>query len=218
MSKGGVLWSSKPEFDPLKYRLIRVKPGKPFKGICTSHHFVGAYTHYTPSTKTTPCMAADCELCRQGCQRRWYCYVGVFSPASFVQGVLEMTERGQAALATHFEQYASLRGALLQAQRTTKRDNSPLDVQTFPGPNKDLPPEIDVQGYLLHMWRVSPDGPTGPSERQPTPAQVAAAFDGRDQLRPAVEETINSMSDTRREELRRELQEMRQNGHSAIPR
>lgn len=136
--------------------LMRVKPGRPIRGICASPHLLGCWTHWFGG-RTIPCNPPDCPACAQSASRRWHAYIHLYSPTTHHSAILELTSLAARELEAYVEQHHTLRGALLDVQRSNHRPNStiiltatPADLQRF-----NLPPPLDIPAALERMWEVN---------------------------------------------------------------
>lgn len=153
-----------PEYEKLKHKLIRVGTKHPIVTVINTDNYFGVYTHFTPKTKTVPCEHDVCDLCKSGSRRRWYCYVGMFSPKTLKHQVLELTENCAPSLAAYLEKHGTLRGAWLKAWRDegeskAVKHNSPVSCELKPQVDvsvRQMPEPVDLESYLANMWRVRP--------------------------------------------------------------
>lgn len=151
-------WSNHPPDDADRYTatLIRCKPGRPIRGICASPHLLGCWTHWFGG-RTVPCDPPDCPACAQQVSRRWHAYIHLYSPSTHHSAILELTALAARELEAYIEQHHTLRGALLDVQRSNHRPNSTLILTTTPADLQrfNLPAPLDIPAALERMWEIN---------------------------------------------------------------
>jgi hypothetical protein len=144
------------EADRYTATLIRVKPGRPIRGICASPHMLGCWTHWFGG-RTIPCDQPDCIPCESQTSRRWHAYLHLWSPASHHSAILEITALAARELEPYIEQHHTLRGAEIDVQRSNQRPNSPLIIVARPADLQrfQLPEPLDIIAAMSRMWEVN---------------------------------------------------------------
>jgi hypothetical protein len=184
-------WSPTPpnDNDYCAIRLVRTPVGRAVTTVICSHTLIGCPTHYAGG-RTQPCSGADCELCAKAFSARWHGYLHTCNPESASQNVLELTGAAAQQLLAQAPANGDLRGYNLTCGRTQKRANArvliTLAQQTVP--DKFLPPPLDVQAYLQHVWAIDQERGI-PAAEQParkpyslTPGQIERATEIRRSL------------------------------------
>jgi len=194
------IWVNKPP-DPTEFaglRLLRVPPAKSLEGIVTSHHLVGAFTHFA-HRRTQPCSGHDCSLCADAVPSRWHGYISIWSTRTRTQAVLELTALAAAPVADYDARQGTLRGATIVATRQGNRPNSPVTVTISPTDIdlRQIPRPIVLEKFLSVLWSIPldpptelPDPPAGQTIRNALQADPPASSADRSQfpLHPAVVE------------------------------
>jgi len=151
-------WTNNAPDDADRYTatLIRVKPGRPIRGICASPHLLGCWTHWFGG-RTIPCEAPDCVPCANQVSRRWHAYLHLYSTSTHHSAILEITALAARDLEPYIEVHHTLRGAEIDVQRSNQRPNSTLIITARPADLQryTLPEPIDIIAAMSRMWEVN---------------------------------------------------------------
>lgn len=164
-------------------RLIRVATAKTLEAIITCDHLVGRNTHFA-KRRTQPCTGPDCPWCADATPAHWHGYLSVLSTRNRTQLVLELTALAAGPVADYDDKKGSLRGAMLVAQRTGNRPNSPVQATISPSDAdlRTLPRSVNLKKFLCALWsipyeseHVRPETPIRPNIRNTHEADPPAS-------------------------------------------
>jgi hypothetical protein len=146
--------------DP-KWRVHRVKPGRPLKAICLSHEMVGHLLHYAGG-RSRPHFDGACSWCDDGkSPPRWYGYLAAVNLELNEPRLLEVTQAGGLLIDRYLSSHRSLRAVELTLSRKDAKANGELHVvlreSRFDGDR--LPVCPNVVRMLMRMWGFPDDGP-----------------------------------------------------------
>lgn len=152
-------WTRVPPETPIiqTLPLRRTPPSKPMIGLITCRSFIGTYTHFYQG-RTAPCEEEDCEICKQNQSARWHGYVSAITPKVHEHFLFEFTQGPAEVLFRYHQDHGSLRGALFQACRLSRRPNGRVHLQVTPQnlTGVKLPDPPDIKSILLHIWSANP--------------------------------------------------------------
>lgn len=139
-----------------RYQIVRTPSEGMLKAIVLSVDLVGKLTHWN-GNQTVPHTDPYCAACVGGSKMDWHGYVAVASFKSREVAIMEFTFAAKTAFEHYLRVHGSLRGALLLANRVSKKSNARIRISLEP--SKELPialPEApDVKDFLRRMWKMS---------------------------------------------------------------
>lgn len=139
-------------------RVVRVSGDRPLRGIITSETWVGCYTHFAGG-RTVPCEQQACSLCSSGTPPRWHAYLALILHPTHEHVLACLPLSAYSSLKTYHQEWTTIRGAMLQACRPSKRPNGRvLTSLDHAGKAPHLLPAAPlVEAILLRMWQSTPN-------------------------------------------------------------
>lgn len=186
-------WSSTPPKDRsnLALRIVRTPPIATLSAIVTCPGLIGCATHYV-NNRTRPCDGqGKCEWCEAGHSWRWHGYLSCILTATVEHVIFEMTATASDTFTNYYALKGTLIGCHFQARRPSGRHNGRVVIACKPSdPQKvTLPPPVNVQKILSHVWGIPYAGLGNPGRTRPLVDRVGVVPDkqnGRHQLRSAT--------------------------------
>lgn len=157
-----ISWSSRPDRGDAStnYQLARCPRSGTLRGVILSRSLQGTGTHYYRG-RTTPCVGAKCEACKDGMAARWYGYVAIWSPSTDRVAIAEITDAAADDLDRWHARHGTLRGAVLTLKRQGARVNGRIIADVSQGtidPDR-LPPPPDLIRILEKIWGLNTNAP-----------------------------------------------------------
>jgi len=148
-------WNDSPPPTPsdFSYRLIRVPPTKLLHCVILCPKPTGTPTHFFKG-HTMPCEGKECPACQEGLLWRWHAYLPCLCTPGHEKVILELTAQACDQLTAARNEYRTLRGLEILAERPSHRPNGRIRITVAPGlrPDALLPPCPDVPAIMLHIW------------------------------------------------------------------
>jgi len=148
-------WTNDPPAtsSDFSFRLVRVPAFKTLRAIILCTHLTGCRTHFFKG-HTIPCEEKGCEACDQGLYYRWHAYVPAVCQPGGEKIILELTAQAAEQLQPSLDEYRTLRGIEIVAERPAKRPNGRIRITCAPGlrPETSLPHCPNVILTMQHIW------------------------------------------------------------------
>jgi hypothetical protein len=169
-------WTTEPDTrnNTTPYSLLRTPIGRPLVAVITTDQPLGCRTHFYLH-RTVPCEMPSCPPCADGYSSRWHCYLGVYSPKTGDQAILELTANAAEPLLKYYRDHSHLRGVKIKAERRGIRTNSPVVLSLLNEclDHNLLPPPPDLKSALAKIWGL-PANTLHPTDRDECSPQIAA--------------------------------------------
>jgi hypothetical protein len=135
--------------------LVRTPPRGILRLMATGHELTGTYIHWYAG-RSQPCRGDQCKACLEGTPARWMAYL----PGRIADGprhaIVEIPRLAAQIIQDWQQENGSLRGAILEFTRLSKRPNGRVSVSVArPDTERDdLPPPPDMPRCLATLWQV----------------------------------------------------------------
>lgn len=150
-----------PDGSEPKWRVHRVKPGRPLKAICLSHEMAGHQLHYVGG-RSRPHFNDACGYCEDGkSQPRWYGYLACVNLELNEPRLLEVTDAAGKLIERYVATHRTLRGVEFTLNRRDSKPNGELHVVLRESRfDADVLPKCpNVVRMLMRMWGFPDDSP-----------------------------------------------------------
>ncbi len=151
-------FSNAPPSDPrgIALPLTRTPSTGNLRALITSDDLIGCYTHFWKG-RTLPCDVDDCAACAGGMPYRWHAWVSALTSQKRQHILFEMTAQVAEVFAEYKTANGTLRGALFDANRPSRRPNGRVCVQIK---SQDLtgitlPTAPDLIKCLSIIWNIA---------------------------------------------------------------
>jgi len=183
-------WSSTPpkETSNLALRIVRCPATGTLTAIITCPGLTGRETHFV-NNRTQPCDGeGECSWCQEGHSRRWHGYVSCLLTNTMEHVLFEMTGIASETFTQYYRLKDTLLGCHFQARRPNGRHNGRVVIACKPSdPQRaKLPPPVNVQKILCHIWGIPYAGLGNPGRTRPLIERVGVISgknNGRNQTR-----------------------------------
>lgn len=151
-------FSDTPPDDPRGHALplTRTPTAGNLMAIVTSENLVGTYTHFFKG-RTIPHDHDDCQPCNAGMPFRWHAWVSALTTRTREHILFEMTKQAAQTFKLYFLAHGTLRGALFQACRPSRKANGRIHIQIKPidVTKEVLPTAPDLVKCLSIIWNLA---------------------------------------------------------------
>lgn len=151
-------FTNEPPSDPrgVAMRLVRTPTQSPFRAIVTSDDLIGTATHFWHG-RTVPHEEENCKPCLDGLPWRWHAWVSAMQSKTHEHVLFEMTAAASKPLVHHRKVNGTMRGAMIEAWRPSKRPNGRvvIQVKTIDLTDIRVPPAPDLVKALAIIWNIA---------------------------------------------------------------
>jgi len=166
-----------PPADPrgVALKLVRTPASANLRAVVTSDNLVGTYTHFWKG-RTLPHDHDDSPACKAGMPYRWHAWLSAYTATKHEHILFEMTAQAAELFATYRKAHGTLRGALFDANRPSRKPNGRVNIHIRPTDLSGhvLPDPPDLIKCLSIIWNLSSLGITLPIQLKGAPAIRAA--------------------------------------------
>ena len=137
------------------YDVVRCPATGKLRAVITCPDLIGCPTHFFRG-HTVPCEPQNCEACAEGLPFRWHGYVTIFTAATHLHQLLEITAPPAEVLAAYRDQHGTLRGCEVILNRISPRPNGRVRIVTKPLDleHVHIPSPPDLRLILATMWNL----------------------------------------------------------------
>ena len=173
----GIEWARRPTNEEMEHqwRITRPPAKSPMRLLILSHDITGCYTHFVHG-RTRPHTSSNCEGCQNNRLPEWHGYLACLQSTNGLKWILEVTKGCAKALDEEFRTHRTLRGAIIEAGRTSSKVNGRQYVRVLSHAEQmdTLQKAPNLQPFLARMWQQR-DQPLFNHEGVNDPIKIAEA-------------------------------------------